>query len=57
MRYKIIPIPAKEFDELTSRSSLKDLIGFPVYYREGDPTKVWPKPDEQFKNIVYEILG
>ena len=47
----LIPLAADDFD------ALPPIIGFPVYNREGDPSQVWPKPSEQFKNMFPEFFG
>jgi len=47
----LIPLAAKDFD------ALPPITGFPVYTREGDPSKLWPIPEERFENLFPEFFG
>ena len=40
VKVELIPLAAETFDALNHTR-----VGVPVYSREGDETKVWPKPE------------
>lgn len=52
-----VSLSAKDFDKLTSELPTKDITGFPVFSREGDPSKLWPIPEERYANFFPEFFA